>query len=82
MVNAKDRLAKAQTEKNGICSLKRSEFSRDVLKEDFRAGLREIDEAEAEERDPEGFDPTQQIRSMSCGRPLGQAYSQPLHCRL
>ncbi|KAF8531170.1 hypothetical protein JB92DRAFT_3105602 [Gautieria morchelliformis] len=63
MINAKDRLAKAQTEKNGICSLKRSEFSRDGLKEDFRTGLREIDEAEAQERDPESFDPTQQIRN-------------------
>ena len=67
MANAKDKLAKAQTEKNGICSLKRSEFSREVLKDDFRTGLREIDEAEAQERDPASFDPTQQIRSMSHG---------------
>jgi len=62
MINAKDRLARAQVEKNGICSLKRSEFSRDQLKQDFRIGLREIDEADAQERDPDNFDPTQQIR--------------------
>ncbi|KAF8589963.1 hypothetical protein K439DRAFT_1628171 [Ramaria rubella] len=63
IVNAKDRLAKAQTEKNGLCSLKRSDFSREVLKQDFRTGLREIDEADIQERDPDNFDPTQQIRN-------------------
>lgn len=68
MINTKDKLAKAQTEKNGICSRRRSEFSRDVLKEDFRTGLREIDETVAQERDPESFDPTQQLRSESHDR--------------
>ncbi|TFK28807.1 hypothetical protein FA15DRAFT_753191 [Coprinopsis marcescibilis] len=51
-------LAKAQKEKNAFCSKKRSEFSRDVLKEDFRTGLKELDDAAAEERDPENFNPT------------------------
>lgn len=64
IIKAKCELAKAQTEKNGICSLKRSEFSRDILKEDFRVGLREIDETEDQERDPASFDPTKQTRSM------------------
>ncbi|KAJ3800411.1 hypothetical protein GGU11DRAFT_403343 [Lentinula aff. detonsa] len=61
--NAADRLAilkksfsKVQKTKNGWCSLKRSEFSRDVLKEDFRTGLKELDDEAAEERDPENFD--------------------------
>ncbi|KAJ2931653.1 hypothetical protein H1R20_g5445, partial [Candolleomyces eurysporus] len=55
-------LAKAQKEKNAFCSLKRSEFSRDVLKEDFRTGLKNLDETAAEERDPENYDPSRQIR--------------------
>lgn len=64
IVITKCELAKAQTEKNGICSLKRSEFTRDILKEDFRVGLREIDETEDQERDPASFDPTKQTRGM------------------
>ncbi|KAJ7937120.1 hypothetical protein B0H13DRAFT_2226534 [Mycena leptocephala] len=48
--------------KNAFCSLKRSEWSKDVLKEDFRTGLRDLDEAAAEERDPANFDPSVAIR--------------------
>ncbi|KAF9452482.1 hypothetical protein P691DRAFT_697145, partial [Macrolepiota fuliginosa MF-IS2] len=58
----KKSLAKAQREKNAFCSLKRSEFSRDVLKEDFRTGLKDLDDAAAEERDPGDFDPTVDLR--------------------
>ena len=65
MIRAMDNLAKLQTEKNGICSRKRSEFSRDALKEDFRVGLREFDEIETQERNPDSSGPTQPIRSMS-----------------
>ncbi|KAL0573914.1 hypothetical protein V5O48_008034 [Marasmius crinis-equi] len=54
--------AKIQKRKNGFCSLKRSEFSRDVLKQDFRTGLKELDDAAAEERDPDNFDPAKNIR--------------------
>ncbi|KII94798.1 hypothetical protein PLICRDRAFT_86263 [Plicaturopsis crispa FD-325 SS-3] len=54
---------KAQKEKNAFCSLKRSEFSRDVLKEDFRVGLKELDDANAEERNPDEFDPTVNLRN-------------------
>ncbi|KAJ7507726.1 hypothetical protein B0H11DRAFT_1968347 [Mycena galericulata] len=52
----------AQKEKNAFCSLKRSENSRGVLKEDFRAGLKDLDEAAAEQRDPENFDPSVALR--------------------
>ncbi|KAJ3773109.1 hypothetical protein FB446DRAFT_18931 [Lentinula raphanica] len=52
----KKSLSKVQKTKNGWCSLKRSEFSRDVLKEDFRTGLKELDDEAAEARDPEHFD--------------------------
>ncbi|KAJ3510297.1 hypothetical protein NLJ89_g4757 [Agrocybe chaxingu] len=56
------KLAKVQKEKNAFCSLKRSEFSRDVLKEDFRAGLKDLDDAAAEERDPQNFNPNVNLR--------------------
>ncbi|RDB22483.1 Nuclear GTPase SLIP-GC [Hypsizygus marmoreus] len=58
----KKNIAKAQKEKNAFCSLKRSEFSRDVLKEDFRVGLKDLDDSAAEERDPDNFNPTHNIR--------------------
>ncbi|KAI0773956.1 hypothetical protein C8Q74DRAFT_798482 [Fomes fomentarius] len=52
----------AQRRKNAFCSLKRSEFSRDVLKEDFRTGLKDLDDAEQERKNPDAFDPTVNIR--------------------
>jgi hypothetical protein len=33
-----------------------------VLKEDFRTGLKDLDDAAAEERDPNAFDPTVNLR--------------------
>ncbi|KJA29987.1 hypothetical protein HYPSUDRAFT_196279 [Hypholoma sublateritium FD-334 SS-4] len=54
--------AKVQKEKNAYCSLKRSEYSRGILKDDFRAGLKDLDDAAAEERDPENFNPNHNIR--------------------
>ncbi|KAJ6539274.1 hypothetical protein B0H19DRAFT_1178148 [Mycena capillaripes] len=58
----KKKATQAQKEKNAFCSLKRSEYSRDVLKEDFRSGLKDLDEAAAEERDPNNFDPSVALR--------------------
>ncbi|KAI0069058.1 hypothetical protein BV25DRAFT_1817993 [Artomyces pyxidatus] len=58
----KKKQGKAQRDKNAFCSLKRSEFSRDVLKEDFRTGLKELDDAAAEQRNPDTFDPTVNLR--------------------
>ncbi|KAH9482911.1 Nuclear GTPase SLIP-GC [Psilocybe cubensis] len=57
--------AKVQREKNAFCSLKRSEFSRDVLKEDFRIGLKDLDDAAAEEKDPLNFNPNVDARDYS-----------------
>ncbi|KAG6857364.1 hypothetical protein H0H87_005667 [Tephrocybe sp. NHM501043] len=62
LATLKKNIAKAQREKNAFCSLKRSEFSRDVLKEDFRVGLKDLDDAAAEERDPDNFDPSHSLR--------------------
>ncbi|KAG2369878.1 hypothetical protein BDR07DRAFT_1526349 [Suillus spraguei] len=61
--NLRKKDMKAQRDKNAFCSLKRSEFSRDVLKEDFRVGLKDLDDAAAEERNPDSFDPTQNLRN-------------------
>ncbi|GLB33731.1 putative dynamin family protein [Lyophyllum shimeji] len=62
LASLKKKIDKAQREKNAFCSLKRSEFSRDVLKEDFRVGLKDLDDAAAEERDPDNFNPNQNLR--------------------
>ncbi|PPR06571.1 hypothetical protein CVT24_001752 [Panaeolus cyanescens] len=59
---AEKQMAKAQREKNAFCALKRSEYARGALKNDFREGLKELDDAAAEERDPENFNPTQNLR--------------------
>ncbi|KAJ7700013.1 hypothetical protein B0H17DRAFT_274436 [Mycena rosella] len=58
----KKKVTSAQKEKNAFCSLKRSEFSKEELKKDFRAGLKDLDEAAAEERDPANFDPGVALR--------------------
>ncbi|KAK7470729.1 hypothetical protein VKT23_002151 [Stygiomarasmius scandens] len=58
----KRELGKIQRRKNAFCSRKRSEYSKDVLREDFRSGLKDLDDATAEERDPENFDPTHKLR--------------------
>ncbi|KAI9063349.1 hypothetical protein FKP32DRAFT_1592405 [Trametes sanguinea] len=62
LATLKKRQNKAQREKNAFCSLTRSEFSRDVLKEDFRTGLKDLDDAQQEEQNPDTFDPTVNIR--------------------
>ncbi|KZT43419.1 hypothetical protein SISSUDRAFT_693111 [Sistotremastrum suecicum HHB10207 ss-3] len=63
LANLKKTIAKVQKKKNAFCSLKRSEFSRDVLKEDFRVGLRELDQAAAEQNNPDTFDPSEDLRN-------------------
>ncbi|KAF7352854.1 Nuclear GTPase SLIP-GC [Mycena venus] len=65
LATLKKKATTAQKEKNAFCSMKRSEFSREVLKEDFRTGLKDLDEAAAEERDPANFDPSVPIRDYS-----------------
>ncbi|KAJ7276327.1 hypothetical protein B0H12DRAFT_1084814 [Mycena haematopus] len=65
LATLKKKATTAQKEKNAFCSRKRSEFSKDVLKEDFRTGLKDLDEAAAEERDPANFDPSIPIRDYS-----------------
>ncbi|KAF7331910.1 hypothetical protein MKEN_00071300 [Mycena kentingensis (nom. inval.)] len=58
----KDKSASVQKEKNAFCSKKRSEFSKTTICADFRAGIRQLDEAAAEERNPDEFDPSVELR--------------------
>ncbi|KAG8698906.1 hypothetical protein FRC08_005636 [Ceratobasidium sp. 394] len=53
---------KLQKDKNAYCSIKRNEYSRDVLKEDFRAGLKQLDQADEEAKNPDTFDPSRELR--------------------
>ncbi|KAL1740588.1 hypothetical protein HDZ31DRAFT_85351 [Schizophyllum fasciatum] len=62
LTKLKKAIDKAQRQKNAYCSKKRSEYSRGTLKEDFRLGMKDLDDAVAEEKDPDNFDPTQNIR--------------------
>jgi hypothetical protein len=62
ITKAKRDEAMAQKDKNAFCSLKRSAYSQGVLKEDFRTGLKDLDDAAVEERDPDNFDPTVDVR--------------------
>ncbi|KAL6302427.1 hypothetical protein BKA93DRAFT_737025 [Sparassis latifolia] len=63
LANIKEKQLKAQRQKNAFCSLKRSKFSRNVLKEDFRTGLKDLDDAAAEERDSDSFGPSVNLRN-------------------
>ncbi|CAE6530132.1 unnamed protein product [Rhizoctonia solani] len=54
--------SKLQKEKNGFCSKKRNEYSKDILKEDFRQGLKQLDQADEEAKNPETFDPSVELR--------------------
>ncbi|OCH93606.1 hypothetical protein OBBRIDRAFT_790131 [Obba rivulosa] len=58
LADLKKRQDEAQRKKNAVCSLRRSEFTRAALKEDFRQGLKDFDDTTAEQRDPDNFDPT------------------------
>jgi hypothetical protein len=49
------------------------QYSRDVLKVDFRTGLRDLDESAALERDPNSFDPTVALRDYD-------AIDLPVYC--
>lgn len=58
----KTRIVKAQRQKNGFCAKARNEYSRDSLKEDWRAGVREMDHEAAMQKDPDNFDPSFEAR--------------------
>ncbi|KAJ7591152.1 hypothetical protein C8J56DRAFT_934806 [Mycena floridula] len=64
---------KLQRAKNGYCAMKRSEFSKEVLREDFRTGLKTLDDSASEERDPDNFNPATDIRDY-------EAINLPVHC--
>ncbi|KAK5681112.1 hypothetical protein LTS10_006873 [Elasticomyces elasticus] len=47
---------------SAICIRGRNEYSRDAIRQDFADGIQELDQENAEEEDPDAFDPTEDIR--------------------
>ncbi|KAH8830804.1 hypothetical protein DL96DRAFT_1668499 [Flagelloscypha sp. PMI_526] len=58
----KPKIANEQRKKASFCSERRSQFSKEILREDFRTGLKQMDDSHAEEHNPDTFDPTQNVR--------------------
>lgn len=53
---------RVSSEKNALCIAGRNEYSRGAIRQDFAAGIRELDEEEAEEADPDHFNPEEAVR--------------------
>lgn len=47
---------------NALCIAGRNEYSRSAIQQDFAAGIRELDQENAEEEDPDNYDPSEEIR--------------------
>ncbi|KAH9834261.1 Dynamin family [Teratosphaeria destructans] len=45
-----------------ICIAGRNDYSRSAIQQDFAAGIRELDQENAEEEDPESFNPDEDVR--------------------
>ncbi|KAJ3045080.1 hypothetical protein HDV00_011805 [Rhizophlyctis rosea] len=53
-----DELAKLEKQKQRICALARNDYSKERIQSDFVEGLKELDDAIAQEEDPENWDPS------------------------
>lgn len=47
---------------SAICIEGRNEYSKGAIRQDFAAGIRELDQENAQEEDEDNFDPTAEIR--------------------
>jgi hypothetical protein len=56
---------KLQNELTVFCIQQRNEYSKAALKRDFALGLKEVDDQNAEEEDPDNFDPSRPLRDYS-----------------
>ncbi|KAJ3550796.1 hypothetical protein NMY22_g232 [Coprinellus aureogranulatus] len=65
IADLKSQMDPIQKEKNTFCALQRNKYSRTMLKEDFRSGLRDLEDSIAEAQLGEDFDPTQNTRDYS-----------------
>ncbi|KAG9038318.1 hypothetical protein FRB95_001730 [Tulasnella sp. JGI-2019a] len=65
LMSLKKKLNRAQRDKNGFCAKARNEYSRESLKEDWRSGIKEMDQEAAQQRDPDNFDPSVDQRDYS-----------------
>ncbi|KAI0751343.1 hypothetical protein C8Q80DRAFT_1268597 [Daedaleopsis nitida] len=54
-LNLKRKEIELQPKKTAFCSLKRSEHSKDILKDDFRIGLQDMDDARLLQKYPDSF---------------------------
>lgn len=58
-----------------LCIAGRSEYSRAAIRQDFAAGIKELDQENAEEEDPDNFNPDEDIRDYA-----EVARSLPVYC--
>ncbi|KAI7481324.1 hypothetical protein KC351_g6460 [Hortaea werneckii] len=54
--------AAIDAKQSALCIAGRNAYSRDAIRYDFAAGIRELDQENAEEEDPEHFDPEEDLR--------------------
>ncbi|KAK3706114.1 hypothetical protein LTR37_012941 [Vermiconidia calcicola] len=54
--------ADLDTRQNELCIAGRNDYSRSAIRQDFAAGIRELDQENAEEEDPDNFNPEEDIR--------------------
>lgn len=57
-----DEAAEIDTLKTGIAIEGRNNYSRGAIRQDFAAGIRELDQEAAEDEDPDAFDPSENLR--------------------
>ena len=68
-------VAELDSRQDEICIAGRNDYSRFAIRQDFAAGIRELDQENAEEEDPDNFDPNEDIRDYDeVGRSL------PVYC--
>ncbi|KAK5125406.1 hypothetical protein LTR85_000515 [Meristemomyces frigidus] len=58
----KDQEDAIDAKQNTLCIAGRNEYSRSAIQQDFASGIRELDQENAEEENPESFNPDEDIR--------------------
>ncbi|KAI7353650.1 hypothetical protein KC354_g11434 [Hortaea werneckii] len=62
MAPLKTEEAAIDAKQSALCIAGRNAYSRDAIRNDFAAGIRELDQENAEEEDPEHFNPEEDLR--------------------
>lgn len=58
-----EKVAEIDTQKTAIAIDGRNTYSRTAIRQDFAAGIRELDQESAEDEDPDSFDPSESLRN-------------------